>query len=67
MGLLLEALTNKGSNEHGQLFTPETMKRVLEPQFKPHPEFVGMTHGLWESDRIGSIPNAYNIRTVGPH
>ncbi len=55
MGHLLEAVTNNGRNEYGQLFTPETMRRVIAPQFRPHPEFVGMTHGLWESRRIGSI------------
>ncbi len=65
MGLLLEALTNSGSNDYGQLFSPETMKRLIAPQFRPHPEFVGMTHGLWESNRIGAIPDAYNTRTVG--
>ncbi|MEO1654004.1 MAG: serine hydrolase domain-containing protein, partial [Bacteroidota bacterium] len=65
MGRLLEALTNQGSNAQGRLFRPETLKRVIAPQFRPHPEFVGMSHGLWESQRIGAIPDAYSIRTIG--
>ncbi|MEM1339898.1 MAG: serine hydrolase domain-containing protein [Bacteroidota bacterium] len=65
MGRLLEALTSNGSNSHGQLFSQTMMKKVASPQFRPHPEFVGMSHGLWEGNAFGTRPNAFRIRTLG--
>ncbi len=41
------------------------MRKIVAPQFRPHPEFVGMTHGLQESNRWGRAPEAYAIRTIG--
>ncbi len=64
MGRLLVALTGSGSNEHGRLFQPATAAAVLAPQFRPHPEFLGQTHGLRES-KAGSGPAAQRVRTVG--
>ena len=65
MGKLLEALTSNGSNAHGQLFSEKMMQEVNSPQFRPHPEFVGMSHGLWEGNAFGTRPDAYNVRTLG--
>lgn len=65
MGRLLEALTGDGANAYGRLFTSKMAKEVLAPQFRPHPEFMGKTHGLEESRLWGMAPDAYAIRTVG--
>ena len=65
MGKLLEALTGNGSNENGKLFSPETTERVLASGFRPHHEFRGASHGLFEIRRQGKIPDAYNVRTIG--
>ncbi|ANM30323.1 hypothetical protein ABI59_13195 [Acidobacteria bacterium Mor1] len=48
MGRLLEALTSGGANEHGRLLSAEAARAVGRPQFRPHPEFPGITHGFWE-------------------
>ncbi|MEM8677804.1 MAG: serine hydrolase, partial [Planctomycetota bacterium] len=50
MGRLLEALTSDGANVHGRLFSPEMAREVLQPQYRPHPEFPGVTHGLHEAN-----------------
>ncbi len=63
MGRLLEALTGKGANEHGRLFSSGTARAVLAPQFRPHPEFSGVTHGLHESFNA-SGQFAKPVRTV---
>ena len=62
MGRLLEALTSDGANQHGRLFSPAMAADVLAPQFRVHPEFMGMTHGLHESFDLG--PQDARIRTV---
>lgn len=49
MGRLLEALTGGGANAHGRLFSAEAAASVLAPQFRPHPDFAGVTHGFWEA------------------
>ncbi len=49
MGRLLEALTGDGANQAGRLLSAEMTRQVLHPQFRPHPEFPGVTHGLHES------------------
>ena len=48
MGRLLEALTSDGANEHGRLLSAAAARAVGQPQFRPHPEFPGITHGFWE-------------------
>lgn len=65
MGKLLEVLTNNGANKNGKLFSPEMTKNILAPQFRPHPEFVGISHGMQESNYVGVAPEAYAIRTLG--
>lgn len=50
MGRLLEALTSDGANSTGRFLSAETATKVLKPQFRPHPEFLGTTHGLHESE-----------------
>ena len=49
MGRLLEALTGNGSSREGRLFSSEMAAAVRTPQFRPHPEFLGKSHGLRES------------------
>ncbi len=49
MGRLLEALTGDGANTNGRFLSPQTARTVLAPQFRPHPEFLGLSHGLRES------------------
>lgn len=49
MGRLLEALTADGANAHGRLLSPASNAAVLSPQYRAHPRFAGITHGLWES------------------
>jgi len=65
MGRLLEALTGGGRNEYGRLFSEETARAVLSPHYRPHPDFAGMTHGLWESLSVGRGSDAIPIRTIG--
>ena len=65
MGRLLEALTSDGANKHGRLFSPEMNKTVNGKQFRPHPDFAGVTHGLFESNQWGSGPEAFAIRSIG--
>ncbi len=65
MGRLLEVLTGGGANKHGSIFTPSVMKNIMEVQYQPHPEFVGISHGLQESNYVGNLPDAYKIRTLG--
>lgn len=48
MGRLMEALTGKGANGHGRLFSEAAASAVLATQFRPHPDFVGITHGFFE-------------------
>ncbi len=64
MARLLEALTGDGSNSHGRLFTRTTLERVLGPEYRPHPEFVGTTHGLHEGFYYGRDEEAYAIRSI---
>ncbi len=61
MGRLLEVLTGDG----GDFFSSKMTKEILGPQFRPHPEFVGKTHGLEESRLWGRAPDAFEIHTVG--
>ncbi len=49
MGRLLEVLTGGGASSKGRFFSQVTADAVLAPQFRPHPDFVGVTHGLRES------------------
>ena len=65
MGRLLEVLTGGGANGHGSLFTLEVMKEIMNIQYQPHPEFVGISHGLQESNYVGNLPDAYKVRTLG--
>lgn len=64
MARLLEALTGNGKNDHGQLFTEATLQRVLGAAYRPHPEFVGTTHGLHEGFFYGAGEDAYEIRSI---
>lgn len=64
MGRLLEALTGGGENSHGRLFSSKMSEAVLSPQFRPHAEFRGVTHGLFESIS-GSNKFENPIRTIG--
>ena len=64
MGRLLEALTGEGANEYGRLYSKETALSVLAPQYRPHPRFTGITHGLWESPSVNP-PNGPAVHSVG--
>ena len=64
MGRLLEALTGEGKNSHGRLFSKEASRAVLSPQFRPHPRFTGITHGLWESPSVNP-PDGPEVFSVG--
>jgi len=64
MGRLLEALTGDGSNAHGRLFSAEMAAAVSAPQFRPHPEFLGMTHGLQELE-VRKDGVAVPVRVLG--
>ncbi|MFK7734876.1 MAG: serine hydrolase [Pirellulaceae bacterium] len=65
MGKLLCALTSDGSNKHGSLFSASMLSQVHSPQFRCHPEFLGITHGLFESNTSddGTLP--VDLRSVG--
>lgn len=64
MGRLLEAMTGGGVNASGRWLSPEMTRTVLAPQFRIHPEFVGISHGMFEgySDR-GEFTK--RVRTLG--
>ncbi len=64
MARLLEALTGNGANPSGRLFSEATLRRVLGPEFRPHPEFVGTTHGLHEGFYYGAGEEAYAVRSI---
>ncbi|MFK7847060.1 MAG: serine hydrolase [Rhodothermales bacterium] len=64
MARLLEALTGGGANAHGRLFSEETAAAVLAPQYRPHPDFTGITHGLWESPSVNP-PDGPGVHSVG--
>lgn len=52
MARLLEALTGGGANDSGRFLSAEMIDRVLAPQYRPHPDFTGISHGLWEYHTI---------------
>jgi len=64
MAKLLEVLTGNGSNSTGLLFSEKTMERVLNHGFRPHPEFVGTSHGLHEGFYYGIGDEAYKVRSL---
>ncbi len=65
MGRMLEALTSDGANAHGRLFTAKMNEAVMAPQFRTHPEFLGITHGLFESYTSDEAGTDAHLRTVG--
>ena len=65
MGRLLEALTSDGANSYGRLLKSSTTESVLSPQYRVHPEFVGTTHGLFESYTSRGEEFNKHVRTVG--
>ncbi len=65
MGRLLEALTSDGANAYGRFVGAEMAAAILAPQYRPHPGFAGMTHGLWESFGLGRGADAIPVRTIG--
>lgn len=64
MGRLLAALTGDGSGPQGQLFSKQALTEVLGPQYRSHPRYAGITHGLWESPSVGP-PDGPGIWSVG--
>ena len=64
MGLLLEALTGDGSSRDGRLFGADMAEAVRQAQFRPHPDFLGYTHGLRES-WVGRERLEQPLRAVG--
>ena len=65
MGRLLEALTSDGANAHGRFVSEAMARSFRSPQYRPHPEFAGMSHGLWESFQQGRGEDAIPVRTYG--
>jgi CubicO group peptidase (beta-lactamase class C family) len=65
MGRLMQALTSNGSNISGQFLTPAMTAKVLSPQYQPHPEFMGITHGLFEMNSAYFGDSDIDLRTVG--
>ncbi|MEL6866292.1 MAG: serine hydrolase domain-containing protein [Bacteroidota bacterium] len=65
MGRLLEALTGEGANVQGRLFSREMAEALYRPQFRPHPEFLGMRYGLGEESMVGQAPDAYPVASIG--
>ncbi|MFK7767754.1 MAG: serine hydrolase, partial [Mariniblastus sp.] len=65
MGRLMEALTSGGANSNGRLLGKEITKAVLSPQFKTHPEFVGITHGFFESYTSNESNSSIHLSTIG--
>ena len=64
MGLLLEALTGDGKSTFGRLFSAKMTKQILGTQFRPHPDFPGVTHGLMEFPTADDL-GRHKIRTIG--
>lgn len=65
MGRLLEALTGDGANKSGRLFSSDMITNIRNGLYKSHPEFVGMSYGMHESNYVGALPDAYKIKTIG--
>lgn len=64
MGRLLIALTGGGTGPRGRLFSEEALAEILGPQYRAHPRYAGITHGLWESPSV-SPPDGPGIWSVG--
>lgn len=65
MGRLLETLTNDGANANGRLLSTKATQRVLSPQFRAHPDFVGITHGFFESFTSNDGRTQKHLPTIG--
>ena len=65
MGRLLEALTGGGVNSHGRLLSEDMTNAVMSPQFRCHPDFVGITHGFFESFTSEQGTTHKHLRTIG--
>lgn len=65
MGRLLEAMTGDGSNAHGRFVSPQMAQAMRSAQYRAHPDFAGMTHGLWESFGQGRGSDAIPVYSVG--
>ncbi|MEL6108028.1 MAG: serine hydrolase domain-containing protein, partial [Planctomycetota bacterium] len=65
MGRLLEALTADGANTNGRLLSEDANDAVLSPGFRCHPEFVGITHGFFESYTSQDGTTEKHLRTIG--
>lgn len=58
MGRLLVALTADGANASGRLLSGKTVQGIWDGQFRPHPEFHGISHGFWELVSVDRQPRA---------
>lgn len=64
MVLYLKALMNGGSNEHGSVIKPETLKQMMTPHYLPDPDLAGMGLGFhlenedghWSAWHGGAVP-----------
>ncbi|MEM8558189.1 MAG: serine hydrolase [Bacteroidota bacterium] len=64
LGRLLEALTSDGANAHGRLLSSAMAETVRAPQYRPHPQFTGITHGFWENPGP-ALPGGGRAHAIG--
>lgn len=60
IGRLLEVMTSNQESLAGNLFSSEAKRAMLSPQFRPHPDFPGNTHGMNED----IVTDGYPIRSI---
>ncbi len=53
MSLYLAALMNGGCNEHGTVIQPETLVKMMAPQYQPDPHLAAMGLGFFLEDLDG--------------
>lgn len=55
MARYLAALMSGGEGESGRILRPETVARMVAPQFQPDPRIPGMGLGFWRHDLKGRL------------
>lgn len=74
MCLYLKALMNGGTNEHGTVLQPETLKMMMTPHFQPDEHLAGMGLGFhlenedghWSAWHGGAVPGFNSSLWVSP-
>ena len=64
MAQLLEMLTSAKAGGGSNYLSRPMLERIFNQGYRPHPEFVGTSHGLHEGFYYGSDAAAYEVRSL---